>query len=111
MKKIIATLTLIAMLTSCACALAATGEPCLSDIYPTTFVVCELDYEADVVTVINFDGELYTFNGCRDWDIGDLISAEMWSNGTCLDITDDVILTVELSGYFTPQMMAYWMEH
>ena len=111
MKMTALILTLILALTLCATACAATGEPCLSDVYPTTFVVCELDYEADVVTVIDFDGHLFTFYGCRDWCIGDVISADMWSNGTCLDVTDDVILTVELSGWFTPEVMAYWMAH
>ena len=84
MKKIIAIIA-VALVLFTATASAA--------VYPRTFKVYDLDYTNDVVTLISFNGDLYTFYGCEDWFINDCASAVMDDMGTP-EIDDDKIVIV-----------------
>lgn len=67
-------------------------------VYANTMCVINVDYEADVVTVADFNGYEFEFTGCEDYTEGCLVSAIMSDMGTDY-ITDDVILSTRCSGW------------
>jgi hypothetical protein len=71
----------------------------LEEIYPLTTVVVDVDTETDVVTVQDFNGNLWTFYGVEDWIEGDICSLTMYKSGTEI-IYDDQIIQTRYSGYF-----------
>lgn len=66
-------------------------------IYPQTYIVTDVDYEADTVEITTATGYTYEFSGTEDWIEGDLCSCLMFNNYTT-DITDDTIITVRYAG-------------
>lgn len=81
--------------------IALLGQPEQSQLvheYPETFVVVAVDPEHDFITLQDFSGYTWTWNSCEDWQVGDIASAIMNSNGT-EDITDDQIIMLKYSGY------------
>ena len=68
-------------------------------LYPMVTKVVKLDRENDVVTCEDFNGYLWQFNGCEDWQEGDICSMIMNDNGTP-KIFDDEIVSVKYDGYF-----------
>ena len=102
MKKIvaIATAITIAIILACSCTLAEaeTAIPDYSGFYPRLAMVCELDYDADIVTVVDGAGLLWQFYECDDWCIGDYVDMPMFDNGTPESIYDDVILLTYYGG-------------
>lgn len=67
--------------------------------YALTTIVVELDVENDVVTCKDFNGNLWEFEGCEDWTIGDIASLLMSDRGT-EKIYDDTIISTRYNGYF-----------
>ena len=65
-----------------------------SCIYSKSAVVVGLDYTADVITVEDSTGNLWTFDGVEDYDLRDRVSLTMSDNGTDWDIKDDRIIEV-----------------
>ena len=70
-----------------------------SEIYPTTGIVIETNFTADVVTVETFSGLQYEFSGVEDWELGDICSMLMNDSSTPDSVLDDEILQVRYSGY------------
>lgn len=68
-------------------------------LYPMVTKVVKLDRENDVVTCEDFNGYLWQFDGCEDWQEGDICSMIMNDNGTP-KIFDDEIVSVKYDGYF-----------
>ena len=68
-------------------------------LYPMTTIVVDLDHENDVVTCKDFNGYLWQFEGCEDWQEGDICSMIMSDNGTP-KIFDDEIVSIKYDGYF-----------
>lgn len=66
-------------------------------IYATTGVVTETDTVNDVVTIEDYNGNLFQFEGVEDYEEGDIVSCIMYNNNT-EDITDDVIISCRYSG-------------
>lgn len=66
--------------------------------YALTTQVVEIDKVNDVVTVEDCNGNLWTFEGTEDWEIGDCASLIMVDNGT-KTIEDDVIVSTEYSNW------------
>lgn len=66
--------------------------------YPETFIVVAVDPEHDFITLQDFNGYTWNWNGCEDWMIGDIASAIMDSKGTEA-IQDDEIVMLKYSGY------------
>lgn len=95
MKKITSVITLISLM------LSANGNIYFSTdtLYPHTAVVSSIDCESDIVTVEDFNGNLWEFIGVEDWNCGDICSMIMDTKGTDDDITDDEIVSVKYSGY------------
>jgi len=61
--------------------------------YSLTAVVVKTDRENDIVTVKDFNGNLWEFYGIKDWNIDDICSMMMNDNGT-ETIYDDIIVTI-----------------
>ena len=68
-------------------------------LYGLTTVVFNVSYSTDVVTVEDFNGNLWQFDGAEDWVEGDICTLIMNSKGTA-EIKDDTIISVHYSGYF-----------
>ena len=101
MKKLTSILCLVIILLVCyipvivlACTPNTNSEV---NLYPTTVIVYELDQENDLVTVEDANGNLWQFEGCKDWEINDICSILMNDCGT-ISIYDDEIVMVRYSG-------------
>ena len=70
-----------------------------ADTYALTTKVVKLDRENDVVVCEDFNGNLWEFYGCEDWQIDDIASLLMDDNGTST-IYDDEIVNVRYNGTF-----------
>ena len=66
-------------------------------IYATSGVVTETDTVNDVVTIEDYNGNLFQFEGVEDYEEGDIVSCVMYNNNT-ENITDDVIISCRYSG-------------
>ena len=63
-------------------------------IYSRSAVVVGVDYTADVITVEDSTGNLWTFDGVEDYDLSDRVALTMNDSGTDWDIKDDRIIEV-----------------
>lgn len=68
------------------------------NIYPMTAIVTEVNHTTDIVTIEDFNGNLWQFDGAEDWQVNDICSCLMGDNGTS-NIYDDEILKVRYSGW------------
>lgn len=97
--------TLIKMVvTTCAIILLAFAAfPAFAEhiqgMYPRTTIVTELDYEHDMVIMVDGAGELWSMKGINDWELGDIVSLLMYNNGTPKTIYDDTIALAYFSGF------------
>lgn len=71
-------------------------------IYPTTMVIDSI--ENDTIRLVTATGFVYEMEGAEDYEIGDLVSVLMFSNGTKV-ITDDVIVDSRYSGFYVQDHM------
>ena len=71
----------------------------LTEIYSLATVVTAVDAENDVVECQDYNGNVWEFTGCDDWQVEDIASLILHNNNTD-DITDDKILSVTYSGKF-----------
>lgn len=69
-------------------------------IYMRTMEVVEIDCTDDIVTCVDSVGYKWSFYGCEDYSIGDLVSCLMDTAGTDDNILDDVILDTSYTGYW-----------
>lgn len=100
MTKLIALINaLIAMLTTFVGTLTTSTEPADENLYALTTQVVQVDYENDVVVCQDFNGDLWTFEGCEDWLYGDIASMVMNDKGTPIKY-DDEIVSVRYGGWF-----------
>ena len=96
MKKVaIALMIALLMFVMCVMFAHAEEEP---DFYAKVGIIFRMDYEEDIVYVVDFFGEEWSFFGCEDWDVGDFVAAVMNTMGTEL-IYDDEIVSVTYNGY------------
>ena len=70
-----------------------------SEIYPSTGIVIDTDFTADMVTVETFSGLRYEFSDVEDWELGDICSMLMNDSGTPDSVLDDEIIQARYSGY------------
>lgn len=75
------------------------NAPVEHEIYPTSMIVTEVDYESDLVTIVDFEGRMYQFYGCEDWYENDICAVIMDDNGTTETVYDDIILQTRYCGY------------
>ena len=62
------------------------------NIYPCNAIVAEVNYETDVVTFLDVNGEKIHMNHCEDWIEGDYAELIMYDNGTVGDESDDIVI-------------------
>lgn len=99
LDKIITGLTIIAIIAltlSGFCAVAF-GNQHESKLYPQTMKVIEI--EDNIVTIQDYNGFIYEFEGAEDWEVGDICSCIMNDNGTP-KIYDDEIVSIRYAGTF-----------
>lgn len=70
-----------------------------SKTYTITTVVVSLNYDTDTVEVEDFNGNVWAFDGCEDWQLFDVCSLAMDDNNTA-NIYDDVIVSMRYNGWF-----------
>ena len=66
--------------------------------YPELFIVEEVNEEENYVILETLSGNQFKWNNAGDWQIGDLASAIMNSQGT-ETVKDDEIIMLQYSGY------------
>lgn len=76
----------------------ADTETDLSNFYPTTGVIVDLEYDNDLVVWQDFSGNVWDFKGIEDFAIGDRIALIMNTNGTPI-IYDDECVKVKYCGW------------
>lgn len=69
--------------------------------YEKSAIVIAVDYTADIVSVIDGDGEIWCFYGCDDWQAWDRCQLIMSDNGTPGNMYDDMIVSVTYTGYLS----------
>lgn len=67
------------------------------EIYPRTMVVSETNVETDTVVLTDNTGNVWEFYGVEDWQVGDICSCIMDTNGT-QNIEDDIIVDTRYNG-------------
>lgn len=105
MKKQLAfviSLFFLVSLTACRGVAAESEFP--YDVYPATAVVVRLDGANDMVTVRSSEGLVWRFQGCSDYECGDVVSLVMEANATP-EITDDTILQSRYAGFCVSEFM------
>ena len=98
MKKVAITL-MIALMMFVMCVMVAHAEE-EHDFYAKVGIICRMDYDNDIVYVVDFFGEEWSFFDCDEWDIGDIVAAVMDTMGTEL-IYDDEIVSVTYNGWIS----------
>lgn len=66
-------------------------------LYPLSTIVYDVCEENDIVTIEDFNGNLWQFSGVEDWRKGDICAVIFDSKGT-EEIKDDEIIKVRYSG-------------
>lgn len=72
----------------------------VDNFYTRTGLVVDLDYDTDVVTVVDGADLVWQFTGCEDYCIGDLVEMLMQKTGKPDYIIDDVIYSTCYAGFY-----------
>lgn len=110
MKKIVATIITIAILTVCACAVAEVGDR--GEFYPRLTVVTSYERLGDtdeyIITCTDKDGADWEFYGeAEDAHIGIMFNLLMWNMGE--EEEQDEIIEAYYEGEMSPAEMAWWL--
>lgn len=71
----------------------------IDNFYTRTGLVVDLDYDTDVVTVVDGADLVWQFTGCEDYCIGDLVEMLMQKTRKPDYILDDVIFSACYAGF------------
>lgn len=71
----------------------------VDNFYTRTGLVVDLDYDTDVVTVVDGADLVWQFPGCEDYCVGDLVDILMQKAGNPENIFDDVIYSTCYAGF------------
>ena len=66
-------------------------------IYPLCGIVIEVNYEEDYITIEDFYGNIWIFEGIEDWAENDVVAMIMDDHGT-ERIEDDIIIDLRYCG-------------
>lgn len=72
----------------------------VDNFYTRTGLVVDLDYDTDVVTVVDGADLVWQFTGCEDYCVGDLVEILMQKSGNPENIFDDVIYSTCYAGFY-----------
>lgn len=89
----------IGMMIMISCAWTAKEAKTQESVYPMTTRVIVVDYDEDTVVCEDFNGNRWAFNGCEDWEVGDIASLLMNDKGTKI-VYDDEIVDARYDGWF-----------
>lgn len=92
MKKILFALSILFVLSFVSCI-----RPADSIQYAKTAKIIEVNRITDTVTCEDYNGNLWEFTECEDWEVGDIAALLMNNNGT-ENIYDDTIVEVRYCG-------------
>jgi len=92
MKKMLACFALLVLVITCG-SIEAHAE-----LYPSCGVVVEIDYTNNIITVEDFNGNLWGYEGIEDFFIGDIV-AMIFDDMRSEIIYDDCILSIRYCGY------------
>lgn len=73
--------------------LSTETEPAANNLYSLTGIVREVNYDTDIVSVEDYNGNIWQFYGCEDWMPNDCCSMIMDSKGTS-NVEDDKIVSI-----------------
>ena len=79
--------------------------PVTENLYPMTCVITDVNYETDIVTMKDFNGNLWQFKGCEDWLTDDVVACIMNDKRTPI-IYDDEIVDLHYEGW-----LEGWLEN
>jgi len=85
-------------LTALLLTLGIVTAPINVNIYPTTMVVTDINYQEDYITLTDCNGESWEWSGVEDWQVNDMASCLLSDNGTH-NIYDDQILEIRYCGF------------
>lgn len=68
-----------------------------AETYSFSTTVESIDRANDIVTVVDYNGNLWGFSGVEDWQVGDVCALTMSDNNTA-EIYDDEILNARYCG-------------
>ena len=71
---------------------------CSAETYPATMVVVSVDYDADEVALLDYNGDVWLIFGCEDWSVYDIAAAIMDDHDTAT-IYDDEVISVRYDGW------------
>lgn len=80
------------------CALKAQEAPTYSNLYPASMIVVEVNQDTDMVTLQDFNGFLWQFEGVEDWVVNDICACIMNDMNT-ESIFDDEIVETRYCGW------------
>ena len=72
----------------------------VDNFYTRTGLVVDLDYDTDIVTVVDGADLVWQFTGCEDYCVGDLVEILMQKAGDPENIFDDVIYSTCYAGFY-----------
>lgn len=73
-------------------------EYCSEMEYPMTALVVDTDVSANIVYISCANGNVFSFTGVEDWQIGDLCTCIMYMIGTDT-VHDDIVKTATYAGH------------
>lgn len=79
---------------------ARLADVAVDNFYTRTGLIVDLDYDTDVVTVVDGAGFTWQFTGCEDYCVGNLVEMLMRKVGQPNYILDDVIFSTKYAGFY-----------
>lgn len=71
-----------------------------AETYAKTTIVVSVDYDADAVECVDFNGNVWAFDGVEDWYVGDFATMLMEDNDDN-NIYNDTIVSVRYDGWLS----------
>lgn len=90
---------LVAIITASFITFSITSSTLRNNYYSMTTRVVKVDESTDTVTVQDFNGNYWQFDGIEDWAVDGICSCIMDSKGT-KEIKDDTIVSTKYDGWF-----------
>lgn len=80
-----------------------------NEYYAETGIVTQVSTTSDLVVFQTQNGNLFSFYGADDYEVNDMVSVIMDSNGTD-EVKDDRVINAKYSGYLTNEQVKEWIK-
>lgn len=95
-KRVLVVMMLVLLIADCVLSGVLIGRKRTDkNLYATIGLVTSIDYEKDIVTVEDADGQLWDFYGAEDFEEGGTVAMILNSKGTA-KVTDDEVVSARL---------------